>query len=244
MDTKIIAKWAFTLSVLLLLTSCYRECDKVTRLDAHSYANCYICINPYTKMEARVDTTIYEDSIAIVLDFAPPYRWVGIEDKNWDEAEYSRYVGICQRHNDMEFYHELVFVGGYGDDKVFFDIGPVKIEITSDADWDSEHPAGSSLGDIAVFNATTPYPFIKNGYEGTEITMVKTTVDTLNPENLVLSFPSRYSTAAHEDLCGLALRPYITFKKNPEKIGQHTLAITLTDTYKRVYKTECKVNFE
>ncbi len=42
------------------------------------------------------------------------------------------------------------------------------IVITSDCDWDAEHPAGESLNDLFKVYYTTYYPFISGGWVGFE----------------------------------------------------------------------------
>ena len=42
---------------------------------------------------------------------------------------------------------------------------PVLIEIRSDKDWDTEHPAGSLLNDLFDYYALSAYPFVKAGYK-------------------------------------------------------------------------------
>ena len=40
----------------------------------------------------------------------------------------------------------------------------VNLEVWSSADWDAEHPAGTSLNDLARFSSNTPWPYIQSGY--------------------------------------------------------------------------------
>lgn len=57
------------------------------------------------------------------------------------------YPGVPQRQS---YYHNIL-----------------SIEVVSDRDYDSEHPAGASLGDIVKYYANSFEDFIENGYQHT-----------------------------------------------------------------------------
>ena len=40
-----------------------------------------------------------------------------------------------------------------------------QVKVWSDADFDAEHPAGSSLNDITRFVAFSPMPYLRSGYQ-------------------------------------------------------------------------------
>ena len=73
-------------------------------------------------------------------------------------------VAMTEKHNDVS-YNRRVRV-------YFYDEGLnprscrdfVNLEVWSSADWDAEHPAGTSLNDLARFSSNTPWPYIQSGY--------------------------------------------------------------------------------
>lgn len=224
---------------VVLFTMCGREGCEVTYYDSASYVNQYVLVHR-TMFDVRQD----KGEVALTFHFTP-LASVGIMSRDANDENYKRYIGICERHEDMGFHREVGYLMGF-EFGVFYDVDPVRIEVTSDADWDEEHPAGSQLGDIAVLNATTPYPFIKNGYTGEEVTRIQKTLSEVTAEDMVLTYPStgNYMCTAgeisHENMC----IPYITFKTKPEVEKRHGLTVKLTDAYERVYEGKCVVVFE
>ncbi len=109
------------------------------------------------------------------------------------------------------------------------------ITITSNADFDEQHLAGTSLNDIVQFMAYTPYPFIQSGYKGksdtyytarldTEITHIIKPVSQCTREDFILTLGYK-DNAINGDIqaCSLA------FSQNPSLSQQHTITVTLLD---------------
>ena len=103
------------------------------------------------------------------------YREYTSENVNIKTASYSfkskgeekkRYDELCKIHNDMSYNQKRSYI-----------VAPLwgrcsaidfkEIDVISDKDFDSEHPAGTSLKDIVRFVSISPKKFIDSGYKET-----------------------------------------------------------------------------
>ena len=103
------------------------------------------------------------------------YREYTSENDNIKTASYSfkskgeekkRYYELCKIHNDMSYNQKRSYI-----------VAPLwgrcsaidfrEIDVVSDKDFDSEHPAGTSLKDIVRFVSISPKKFIDSGYKET-----------------------------------------------------------------------------
>lgn len=96
-----------------------------------------------------------------------------------------KYQALCDKHGDNDF---------HGKDP-YFESAQKKcyakdfkaLTVTTLYDYDPEHPAGSSLDDIAVYDAYTPYLWIKSGYNGDpEFTHILKYVQNVTQEDMTL----------------------------------------------------------
>ncbi len=74
------------------------------------------------------------------------------------------YDSLCNKHSDYGYHGEDPYANEpvkkcYAKDVISFDV-------VSDSDFDKDHPAGTSLKDILVYDSFTPYRWIKGGYQG------------------------------------------------------------------------------
>ena len=147
-----------SIAVLLLLLGCDRAKTVLFRS--------YITIYYYSK---NIQLKITDDgNIAI-------YKKYTSEDVNIKTASYSfkskgeekkKYDELCKIHNDMSYNQKRSYI-----------VVPIwgrcsaidfrEIDVISDKDFDSEHPAGTSLKDIVRFVSVSPKKFIDSGYKET-----------------------------------------------------------------------------
>ena len=103
------------------------------------------------------------------------YRKYTSEDDHIKTASYSfkskgeekkRYDELCKIHNDMSYNQKRSYIKftGWG---ICSAIDFKEIDVVSDKDFDSEHPAGTSLKDIVRFVSVSPKKFIDSGYKET-----------------------------------------------------------------------------
>ena len=144
-------------AVLLLL-----GCDRAKTVLFRSYINIYD----------------YSENIQLKITDAGNiaiYQKYSSEDVNIKTASYSfkskgeekkRYDELCKIHNDLSYNQKRSYI-----------VAPLwgrcsaidfrEIDVVSDKDFDSEHPAGTSLKDIVRFVSVSPKKFIDSGYKET-----------------------------------------------------------------------------
>ena len=147
-----------SIAALLLLLGCDRAKTVLFRS--------YITIYYYSK---NIQLKITDDgNIAIYKEYTS-------ENVNIKTASYSfkskgeekkRYDELCKIHNDMSYNQKRSYI-----------VAPLwgrcsaidfrEIEVVSDKNFDSEHPAGTSLKDIVRFVSVSPKKFIDSGYKET-----------------------------------------------------------------------------
>lgn len=74
------------------------------------------------------------------------------------EQNESEFINYARKYGDLSFNQVA---------ERFFAIGQsiVEIDAVCDRDFDAEHPAGSSLGDLYRIVTHTVYPFVRDGYD-------------------------------------------------------------------------------
>ncbi len=88
------------------------------------------------------------------------------ETKKPDSKEAKMYASFCERYGDMTYDKERYYSSSdpYVNFYPLYNI--VSIRVESIADYDTEHPAGSSLNDLCTLYSATPRKYIADGYVG------------------------------------------------------------------------------
>ena len=129
-----------------------KSCDKVTTEKFRSYVNTYYQFND-------IKLSLSESGNILIAgdDFECHYTWQSKGDfkKKYDE--------LCELHNDMSFNKKMDYIAGTDWGHA---LAPdfISIDVVSSADFDSEHPAGTSLNDIFYLISVSPQEYIKGGY--------------------------------------------------------------------------------
>ena len=76
------------------------------------------------------------------------------------------YDSLCYAHNDMSYNKEIMYFGSpIEPDAERLSINNiVSINVVSNANFDEQHPAGSSLNDVIRFMGTSLYEFLQSNY--------------------------------------------------------------------------------
>ena len=128
--------------------------------------------------KSYINTYYYSENIQIKITDAGNiaiYREYTSENVNIKTASYSfkskgeekkRYDELCKIHNDLSYNKKrsYIVVPIWG---ICSAIDFREIDVISDKDFDSEHPAGTSLKDIVRFVSISPKKFIDSGYKET-----------------------------------------------------------------------------
>jgi len=148
------------LSIVAMLL--YIGCDIAKTVLFRSYINTYFynkniqlkiteagniaIYKEYTSENDKVKTAVYS------------FESKGEEKKKYDE--------LCKIHNDMSYNQKRRYIKftGWG---ICSAIDFKEIDVVSNKDFDSEHPAGTSLKDIVRFVSVSPKKFIDSGYKET-----------------------------------------------------------------------------
>lgn len=122
------------------------------------------------------------------------------------------YDSLCNKHFDYGYHGE----DPYADQPVkrCYAKDLLSISVTSDRDYDPQHPAGTPLDDIIVFNTYTPYPWIKGGYQGEPVfNRIKKYLKDLTEDDMKL-------------LCALNLCQLV-FSTAPTLSSSHRMTVTV-----------------
>lgn len=163
----------------------------------------------------RPQTWVYSENYVMCYLSEADTLYLNPEDYHDGRTKYNNGIYLfisgkdCSAHHNKEQFETLSHL--YGDTK--FHLSSFKgrrsasvhvslaeqleyISVTSDKDFDENHPAGTRLDDIVFFSAGTPFPFIKSGYkdwnERTDsyfdggYTIIEGLLSELNPDDLVL----------------------------------------------------------
>ncbi len=126
------------------------------------------------------------------------------------------YDALCEKHNDMTYNRKFVIWDSAGPHQTSnIGIDFVSIDIVSDIDFDTEHPAGESLGDIVRFRSISSKPYIDSGYKGSEYTTVEGLVSELTPDQLTLLGQNTFIGGLY-------------FETSPTLEKTHTFTVTMT----------------
>ena len=122
------------------------------------------------------------------------------------------YDSLCQKHFDYGYHGPDVYANEIAKNCYSKDI--VSISIVSDKAYDDQHPAGSSLADVVVYNAVSPYRWIKGGYQGDPVfSRTRNYLSLVTGEDMTL-------------LCAYNLF-YLTFFKEPTSFSRHIFTVTV-----------------
>lgn len=145
------------------------------------------------------------------------------------------YDSLCRANNDISYNKEISYYPDphAGDGVIDLSINRVaKIDVTSNADFDEQHPAGTSLNDIIRFMGISVYEFLQSNYRYSHNWDIK-------PEGFEDELYS-YSQSFHSPVTGLLSElqtddmilldnvGLLHFEKVPTLSKTHELIITVT----------------
>jgi len=141
----------------------YQSCDRARYHVFRSYITEYsYSENIQLKITSKGNIVIYRDYRNIeknkIKTATYSFSSKGEEKKKYDE--------LCKIHNDLSYNKKrsYIVVPIWG---ICSAIDFREIEVVSDKNFDSEHPAGTSLKDIVRFVSVSPKKFIDSGYKET-----------------------------------------------------------------------------
>ena len=201
------------------------------------------CVKSYEDYYTRSFVLSYGNMRGIsvaMTDFGLGYSVDFVGEGEWDIAMSGKkkdfYNQLCEKHNDVSYNRRVrVYFYDQGlNPRCFRDF--VNLEVSSSADWDAEHPAGTSLNDLARFSSNTPWPYIQSGYTqkyheqlNGEYYPVDKLISELTPDDMTLLPRGGF---------------YFRFVTRPAQPGKHTLFVRLTADDGKVFEASCDVDFQ
>ena len=146
------------------------------------------------------------------------------EDKVWFDR-------ICYENGDFTYGREVRLMYGMpGINAYTPDI--VSIDVYCEDDFDSAHPAGSSLNDCITFEYNSAKSFIESGYPNADAVYMmpiqEKLLSELAPEDLKIML---------DDFC------YLDFKVKPEELITHSMRIVMKMSDGKEYSDSFRYNF-
>ena len=151
------------ISLLLVTALLYHSCDRARYHVFRSYITEYsYSENIQLKITSEGNIVIYRDYRNIeknkIKTATYSFSSKGEEKKKYDE--------LCKIHNDISYNQKRRYIV----DPLWGKCSAIdfqEIDVVSDKNFDSEHPAGTSLKDIVRFVSVSPKKFIDSGYKET-----------------------------------------------------------------------------
>lgn len=171
---------------LILVCAWLVGCGKISSVGrgtfCQSYIFCYVNIGELP-MEYKPDQ-------AQLVAYVKPSR--ELRQDSQLPADKEKFAYLANKHNDTSWNHwvDMPFLVTSVAVALIHDY--TSIQITSDADFDEEHPAGASLGDIIEFQGYTYKPLLdrqylySTGIDLYDATEVKKVLNTLTCEDLAV----------------------------------------------------------
>lgn len=234
----------FCLVVIVLFHSCMKSVRHTSSLVTH-----------YFEMKNVIATDVDENGWhRISIGFMPDYTtmccvWDGGEKKKiFDKL--SKSYGDTNYNREVEWEYQTIGV-------CIQHIS--KVDVVSNRDFDSLHPAGTSLSDVVYFYGSTPYPCVASGYRDYFILLDSLPFPKENPvyqsavayndykdqpsdPNPFFPIYKRLSDMTENDYV-MVVSCVLFFTSKPEGEQTHTLTVTLTTTEGEQFSDEVVYTF-
>ncbi len=199
------------------------------------------CVKSYEDYYTRSFVLSYGNmrGISVAMTYSQWYHVDFVGEGEWDVRMSGKkrefYDALCEKHNDVSYNRQVRLPLDFSEDsRCFRDF--VNLEVWSSADWDAEHPAETSLNDLARFYSNTPWPYIQSGYTqkyheqpNGEYYPVDKLISELTPDDMTLLPRGGF---------------YFWFVTRPAQPGKHTLFVRLTADDGKVFEASCDVEFQ
>ena len=220
----------------------YQSCDRARYHVFKSY------VTRYCKFEdIGIDTTKAGNIIIRGKGRVKQYSW---RDEG---GEKTTYEALCRKHNDLTYNKKREYRHSpeWG---VCSAVDFIEIDIVSNKDFDSEHPAGTSLKDIVRFVSVSPKKFIDSGYKET-FNWRRNRPEIFKKDSMILSLFQRETEnyfpinrllkdIGTDDMQMLPVNTHgiLFFDKEPTAEKEHTLTVTIyIGERKKLVRTITKV---
>lgn len=207
-------KFLLLLAGLLLLGSC----NKVTHVYSDSYIMYYAI---HEGISLRPDGAQLARQYGVYVGFKGLAKFVSYDSKGEDKIIFDE---LCKKHNDLSYCREVAFFNGAGGERAIYP-NYTSVTITSNSNYDEEHPAGTPLNDIMGCEYESSYLYIIGGYADESLlgTKIKPLLE-VTPEDLMLRG-----------------RLVFFFTKKPDTLGPQDITVSVTTDDDRTFTANCTV---
>lgn len=240
----------FFLFIGIILIS-FQSCDRTITENIRSYV-----INYANYDSLYLDISSSEN---IRLSWA---KQISVVDWNSKGRLKIVYDSLCEKRNDMNYYKKISYIG-YPFERHYYMGNISNIDIISNVDFNSSHPAGSKLNDLVRFISVSPYKFIQSGYKET-YNWVDKTPTSFEQETGITSMLTNYPeimkyhspidkllsevTPSDMILIGDGLGGhfigYLIFESSPEINKTHKCTITIKNTEGKLFTKSISKTFK
>ena len=129
------------------------SCSVITEKNIRSYV-----VDFFDSNDFRLESTPSGNIAMFWCDFTGSVSMKSVGE------EAKRYDALCEKYDDLSYnkktrYLEFIYCREYPSNEI------ILIDVVSNVDFDSEHPAGSSLDGLVRLLSASPARFIKSGYK-------------------------------------------------------------------------------
>jgi hypothetical protein len=208
-------KWIMSVFSVLMLFSCSQKLvgggeDVFTR----SYVMEY-----YKPTGIKLSVRQYSNTKNYLIFYFSPSSYVGGYTDEAGTKERELYDALCEKNGDMTF-NRKVFISDVSRPPAYMSTNMVSIDVVSNADFDEQHPAGTSLADIISLYGDTAKPYIDSGYteyKGLNYYPIRKILSEITPDDLILFGDGRFTSV------------YLHFDSQPTLSKEHTFTLTVID---------------
>lgn len=182
-----------------------------------------------------------------------------------DGKDAFKYESLCRKHNDLSYNQKVGVINNVDfSGSCYISEDFTEITVTSDKDFDENHPAGESLNDLCRFISFSPYKFISSGYRDYYVFTVNNvslsfvnyagkfignSVGTINGQKLTCHpIDKMLSDVTPEDLILLGYdSPYplfrLCFEKTPSTPGGHLITVRMRTDSDKIFSDSIAMSF-
>lgn len=204
-------------------------CEIVKTGQRAGYISCYLSFNP-----DKPTVTFENNSFSIWLAPSNFHRNVYVRANDFvfehNPTLHERYYALCEKFGDIKPDGFTCYSNNFSDYPfACFEIVNA-ISITSDSDWNADHPAGTSLNDLFDITYYTYYPYVSNRYTGEELSEITKPLTELQHAEMKLIQHFIYLVCATRPTDELRHTLTISFELDTDRTATYEVKLKFKET--------------